>query len=100
MVSDKTWQPSNYRQHTVHGKCVLTNINLFSAEKVMATQKRPLTKPSCPPQPPGHDIRVGLLHLKNGQRKKPLQAFPQVGELPAVAGKRPTMENKKRYDLM
>ncbi|MCJ8740824.1 hypothetical protein PDJAM_G00063590 [Pangasius djambal] len=52
----------------------------------MATQKRPLSKMLCPLPPPAHDFRVGLLHLKNGQRIKPLQAFPQVGELPAVAG--------------
>ncbi|XP_047017954.2 uncharacterized protein si:dkeyp-69c1.9 [Ictalurus punctatus] len=52
----------------------------------MATQKRPLTKLLWPLPPLGHDFRVGLLHLKNGQRIKPLQAFPQVGELPAVAG--------------
>ncbi|MCI4386607.1 hypothetical protein PGIGA_G00064400 [Pangasianodon gigas] len=55
-------------------------------ERVMATQKRPLAKLLCPLPPPAHDFRVGLLHLKNGQRIKPLQAFPQVGELPAVAG--------------
>lgn len=53
----------------------------------MATQKRPLTKSLCPLPPPGRDFRVGLLHLRNVQRMKPLQAFPQVGELPAVAGK-------------
>lgn len=60
----------------------------------MATQKRPLTKLLWPLPPLGHDFRVGLLHLKNGQRIKPLQAFPQVGELPAVAGKMLTMQNK------
>ncbi|XP_058271477.1 uncharacterized protein si:dkeyp-69c1.9 [Hemibagrus wyckioides] len=52
----------------------------------MAMQKRPLRKLLSPLPPPGHDFRVGLLQLKNGQRMKPLQVFPQVGELPAVAG--------------
>ncbi|XP_046724654.1 uncharacterized protein si:dkeyp-69c1.9 isoform X2 [Silurus meridionalis] len=52
----------------------------------MAAQKRPLTKMLCPLPPTGHNFRVGCLHLRNSQRIKPLQAFPQVGELPAVAG--------------
>lgn len=68
--------------------------NLLSAEEVMATQKRPLTKLLFPLPPPGHEFQVGMLHLKNGQRIKTLQAFPQVGELPAVAGKMLTMQNK------
>ncbi|TSQ12718.1 hypothetical protein Baya_10798 [Bagarius yarrelli] len=57
----------------------------------MATQKRPLRKLLCPLLPPGHDVRAGSLHLRNGLRIKPLQAFPRVGELPAVADKRERM---------
>ncbi|XP_026989965.1 uncharacterized protein si:dkeyp-69c1.9 isoform X2 [Tachysurus fulvidraco] len=51
----------------------------------MTMQKRPLRK-LCPLPPHGHDLRFGLMHLMNDQRIKPLQAFPQVGELPPVAG--------------
>lgn len=90
-----------------HGNPITTNSMLYStwliysniqfyllnAEKVMTMQKRPLRK-LCPLPPHGHDLRFGLMHLMNDQRIKPLQSFPQVGELPPVAGKMLTMQNK------
>ncbi|XP_035382612.1 uncharacterized protein si:dkeyp-69c1.9 isoform X3 [Electrophorus electricus] len=51
--------------------------------EVMATQKHQLTKQLRLPPCTGHDFCVNLLHLK---RAKHPQAFPQVGELPDLAG--------------
>ncbi|KAG9265604.1 hypothetical protein AMEX_G20064 [Astyanax mexicanus] len=52
----------------------------------MATQKQQRTKQLRPPSRIGRDLRAALLHLKNGQRTKHPQAFPQRGELPSAAG--------------